>query len=151
VPELDDGLLCTPASIEDLMRPYYAWGRKRKAKGGSMQSFPLMEQSVGIGATIANLLAGQPIQYWGRAGVLTVYGNADAVGLNFSLAINDGQETRMVIPAGSGLGTASTVGKVKTNEDFLGQFAIPAGVQLILSVTNPTAGAVKVSFLFVIT
>jgi len=116
-----------------------------------MQSFPLLEQSVAASTTVANLLAGQPIQYWGRAGVLTVYGNADAVGLLFALSINDGQETKQVVPTGAGLGVASSVGKIKTNEDFIGQFPIPGNVQLILAVTNTTAGAVKASFLFVIT
>jgi hypothetical protein len=116
-----------------------------------MQSFPLMEQSIAASTTVANLLAGQPIQYWGRAGVLTLYGNADAAGVNFALSINDGQETKQIVPTGAGLGVASTVGKVKTNEDFVGQFPIPGNVQLILAVSNTTAGAIKVSFLFVIT
>lgn len=116
-----------------------------------MQSFPLLEQSTAANTTNNNLLSGQPIQYFGRAGILTVYGNADAVGMQFSLAINDGQSTTLLIPAGAGLSVAATTGKVKTNEDFLGQFPIPANVQLILSLTNTTGAAIKSSFLFVIT
>jgi hypothetical protein len=110
-----------------------------------------MEQSVAANATTANLLSGAPIQFVGRAGVLTLYGNADAVGMTHALSINDGQETRQIVPAGAGLGAASTAGKVKTNEDFIGQFPIPAGVQLIHAITNTTGAAVKCSFIYVIT
>lgn len=116
-----------------------------------MQSFPLMAVPVLLGTTISNALAGQPIQYWGKAGVLTIYANADAVGLLWNLNINDGQTNTSVVPQGSGLGAASTVGKIKTNEDFVGQFAIPAGVQLMLPITNPTAGNINANFLFAIT
>lgn len=115
------------------------------------QTFPLMEQSVAANTTSANLLAGAPIQYFGKAGVLTLYGNADAAGQTFALTINDGQTNTQVVPTGSGLSVASTSGAVKLNENFIGQFPIPAGVQLILTVTNTTGAAVKSSFIFVIT
>jgi hypothetical protein len=116
-----------------------------------MQSFALMEQSVAANTTSTTLLNGTPIQFWGKAGVLTIYANADAVGCTYALTVNDGQTNQQVIPTGSGLGAASTSGKIKTNEDFAGQFAIPAGVQLQLTVTNTTGAAVKSNFLFVIT
>jgi hypothetical protein len=116
-----------------------------------MQSFPLLAVSITTGTTNPNILSGQPIQYWGRAGVLTIYGNGDAAGLLWNLNTNDGQTNNSIVPQGSGLGVASTAGKVKTNEDFIGQFAIPAGVQLMLPVTNPTAGDIKANFLFAIT
>lgn len=115
-----------------------------------MQSFPLIGFTLAAATPNPNILQGQPIQYWGKAGVLTVYGNADTGGDNFNLSINDGQSNVNVIPQGSVLGAATTPGKVNTNEDFIGQFPIPAGVQLILPVT-PIAAGDKVNFLFVIT
>jgi predicted cupin superfamily sugar epimerase len=116
-----------------------------------MQSLPLNAVSVAANTTLANVLSGQPIQYMGKAGVLTIYANGSAAGLQWSLAINDGQSNQQVVPNGSTLSPASTAGKIKTNEDFVGQFAIPAGVQLQLSVTNTTGGALTANFLFVIT
>jgi hypothetical protein len=116
-----------------------------------MQTFQINESSIAASTTTANLLSGTPIQFLTKAAVLTVYANADAVGMTFSLSLVDGTSVSQVVPTGSGLSAASTAGKIKTNEDFIGQFAIPAGVQLILAVTNTTAGAIKVNFLFVVT
>ncbi len=115
-----------------------------------MQSYPFSKTYAAGSPQDANALQGSPIQYWGKAGVLTVYGNGNTGGDPFNLSINDGQENRNVIPQGSLLGAASTAGKVKTNEDFIGQFPIPAGVQLILPIT-PIAAGDTVNFLFVIT
>jgi hypothetical protein len=116
-----------------------------------MQSFNLVAPVVKA-TTVANALAGLPIEYWGRAGVLTVYGNADAAGLQASLSFNDGQDIRTVIPPTSALSVATTAGKVATNEDFIGQFPIPGNVRLILSLTN-TDGSNdhNANFLFVVT
>lgn len=116
-----------------------------------MQSWQINELSVGATTTNPNILTGAPIQFFGRAGILTIYGCADAVGMQHALSINDGQTTTLVIPTTSGLGACSTSGLVKTNENFVGQFPIPAGVQLIHSLTNTTAGAVKSNFTYVIT
>jgi hypothetical protein len=82
---------------------------------------------------------------------MTLYGNADAAGQTFALTINDGQTNTQVVPTGSGLSVASTADAVKLNENFIGQYAIPAGIQLILTVTNTTGAAVKANFIFVIT
>jgi hypothetical protein len=116
-----------------------------------MQSFNLVAPVVKA-TTVPNALAGLPIEYFGRAAVLTVYGNADAAGILMSLSYNDGQDVKSVVPATSALGVATTAGKVSTNEDFLGQFALPAGVRLILALTN-TDGANdhNANFLFVVT
>jgi hypothetical protein len=117
-----------------------------------MQSFGINEYSVAAATTDNNVLGntGSP-QYFGRAAVLTVYGNSDAVGMKLALATQDGQGTIQQIPSGSGLGVASTAGKIKTNEDFIGQYPITAGVQLILSLINTTGAAIKSNFLFVVT
>jgi hypothetical protein len=114
------------------------------------QTFPVNELSIGAGATVSALL-GSTIEYQNRASVLTVYGNADAVGLLQTFFMNDGQTTITIIPPGSGISVASTVGAIKANENFLIQYAIPAGEHLVHQITNPTVGAVKVNFLYVIT
>ncbi len=114
------------------------------------QTFPINELSIGIGATV-NVLSGTSIQFQTVASVLTIYGNSDAVGLTHAFFINNGNLTIAIVPPGAGLGVASTVGKIKTNEDFIIQYAIPAGQALVHNVTNPTAGAVKVNFMYVLT
>src|SRR5208283_2185552 len=116
-----------------------------------MQTFMVNAFSVAATTTNPNILQGQPIQYWGKPGVLTLYGNASAAGLSMALSLNDGQQNLQVVPTGSTIGVASTAGKVKTNEDFIGQFAIPSAVQLMLPVTNTTAGPLTVNFIFAIT
>jgi hypothetical protein len=114
------------------------------------QTFPINELSIAVGATV-NILAGSSIQFQTVASVLTIYGNSDAVGLTHAFFLNNGSLTIAIIPPGSGLGVASTVGKIKTNEDFVIQYAIPAGQALVHQVTNPTAGIVKVNFMYVLT
>jgi hypothetical protein len=116
-----------------------------------MQTFSINELSIAANSTTNNALSGAPIQYFGRAGVLTLYGCGDAVGIQHALTINDGQTNTQVVPTTSGLSACSTTGTVKTNEAFVGQYAIPAGVQLIHSITNTTGAAVKVNFIYVIT
>jgi len=102
-------------------------------------------------STITNALAGQSVEFFGsKAGILTLYGNADAVGVQHTLFINNGQDISTVVPPGSSLSVASTVGKVKTNEDFLGQWAIPAGVRLVWGLVNTTAAAIVARGMFVI-
>lgn len=104
------------------------------------------------GATNANILAGQSVEYFGgKAGILTLYGNADALLFTHSLFTNDGQDVKLVVPPGSVLSLAGTVGKIKTNEDFIGQWAIPSQVRLVHSVTNGGAGASNFIFTYVIT
>lgn len=113
-----------------------------------MQSVPI-RAAIGAGATVANALAGNPIEYFGEARKLTIYGNADIAGMSMSLLFNRAGEADVPIPPGSSLGVASTVGKVKTNEDFIGQFPVPAGSRLVLGVTNPGAASNYVFLLIV--
>lgn len=89
--------------------------------------------------------------YFGTASNLTLYANGDASGLTWNMNWDDGQSSIGIVPNGSALGVASTAGKVKTNEDFQIQFAIPAGVKLLLNAQNPTAGAINLNALIVIT
>jgi hypothetical protein len=114
------------------------------------QTFPINELSIPPNAT-ASVLVGSTIEYQNKASVLTYYGAADAIGLQQTFFMNDGQTTITIIPPGSGVGTASTAGKIKTNEDFVIQYAIPAGEHLVHQVTNTTGAAVKFNALYVIT
>jgi len=88
--------------------------------------------------------------YFGAAAKVTFYGGADAVGMQHSLFTDDGQTMVGIIPPGSGLGTLSTSGKVKTNEDFIHQFAIAMGSKLLWNLTNTTGAAIKSNALFMV-
>jgi hypothetical protein len=48
------------------------------------------------------------------------------------------------------LNVASTPGAVKTNENFIGQWAVPAGSRLVHAVTNTTAGALTVNMQYLV-
>jgi hypothetical protein len=61
--------------------------------------------------------------------------------MSAALNVDDGVSGTGLVPSGSTVGIASTPGKIKITEDFIGQFPIDSGSKLLLSVTNPTAGA----------
>jgi len=88
--------------------------------------------------------------YFGRAAKITMYAGADAVGMQHSLFFDNGSDLVGVLPPNSGLSTVSTTGKIKINEDFVHQFAIPDGSKLLWNVTNTTGAAVKVNAQFII-
>jgi hypothetical protein len=91
-------------------------------------------------AVIANVLTGDPTEYWGKAGSLTLYGSCDVAGDTMSLSYYSGGDPgSALIPSGSLIPVASTAGTVKNNENFIGQFAIPAGSRLVLSVAGTAA------------
>jgi hypothetical protein len=98
-----------------------------------------ISQTIAAGATVADVIAAQGINgYFGHAAGLVIYMNGNAIGLLASLTADDGVSAKGLIPAGSSVGVASTAGKIKTQEDFQGQFPVDAGSKLLLSVTNPT-------------
>lgn len=104
------------------------------------------------GATNNNVLAGQSAEYFGsKAGILTLYGNADALLWTHALFTNDGQLVQLVVPPGSVLSLASTIGKIRANEDFIGQWAIPSQVRLVHSVTNGGVAASNFIMMYVVT
>ena len=108
--------------------------------------------ALGAGATTSNILAGQSVEYFGsKPGILTLYGNADALLFTHSLFRNDGQDVQLVVPPGSVLSLASNPGKIRTNEDFIGQWAVPSQIRLVHSVTNGGAAASNFTFMYVIT
>jgi hypothetical protein len=100
-------------------------------------------------ATVPNVLTGTAVEYVGHAAVLTVYASGDASGDTFALSGFSGDAPGMaVVPSGTPVQVASTAGAVKTNENFLGQFAIPASTRLVLAVV--TSGAHTGRFLIAI-
>jgi hypothetical protein len=100
----------------------------------------IVPYSSAAAATIPNALTGTAVEYVGHAAVLTVYASGDAIGDTFSLSGFSGDAPGMaVIPAGTPVQVASTAGAVKTNENFLGQFAIPANTRLVLAVVTSAA------------
>ena len=114
------------------------------------QTYPVNEFPIAAGA-IGLPILGSTIEYQNQAAVLTIYDNGDAVGLQQTFFMNNGQTTITIIPPGSGVGIASTVGKIKTNEDFVIQYAIPAGEHLIHQVLNTTVAPVNFNALYVVT
>lgn len=116
-----------------------------------MRSFQV-RVSIGIGATVNDLITAAGINaYFGGAANITFYANADAPGLTHRVSHDDGQNESTVIPSGAFVGAASTPGKVKTNEDFVVQFAVPGGAKLLVSASNPTGAAVNYNALVVVT
>lgn len=89
--------------------------------------------------------------YFGQAANITFYSNGAAAGLTEDMNADDGQIAEIKIPTGSAVGVASTVGKIKTNEDFVTQFPIASGFKLLWNLQNPTAAAIVAQGLFVIT
>src|SRR5216683_1569234 len=79
---------------------------------------------------------------FGKAANISFFVAAQAFGLTHSLFYDDGVTSVAIIPPGSGIGLESTLGKIKTNEDFVAQAAIPANSKLIWNVANGTAAAI---------
>lgn len=80
------------------------------------------------------------------AAKVTVFINADAVGLTQTLKSDDGSSSEELIPSGSGISAASTAGKIKTNEDYVGVYAVRPS-KLLWNIVNTTAGAIKLNAL----
>jgi hypothetical protein len=98
--------------------------------------------AVGAAGALPNALAGLALEYWGRAGALGLYGNTTIALGTHSLTLYSGADPgAAVIPAGSGVQVGSTPGAVKVNEDYIGQFPIPAGSRLVHALSNPGAAA----------
>ena len=98
-------------------------------------------------ASIANILAGTSIEYISEACTLTVYGTCDTAGDTWGLlGYRGAQPGESYVPTGSLVPPASTAGAIKTNENFLGQFAIPGGTRLVLPVAGTAAHVGRFQF-----
>lgn len=98
-------------------------------------------------ATIPNLLAGTPVEYLGGAAVLTMYASCDVAGDTFQLNAFQGNKPGEALVPLSPLPVASTAGAVKNNENFVGQFAVPANSRLVLTVNGTAAHVGRFQFL----
>lgn len=111
-----------------------------------------IRQSIAAGATVADVISAQGINaVFGKAAGITIYWNCDtAATMTASMSTDDGTTAVGLVPAGSTVSQASTAGKIKTSEDFIGQFPVDAGSKLLLAVTNPTGGALEFNALVVV-
>jgi hypothetical protein len=116
-----------------------------------MRSFNV-RQSIPLTSTVADVIQAQGINaIFGQAAGITVYWNCDTAATMFAaLTVDDGTTARGLVPSGSTVSQASTVGKIKTSEDFIGQFPVDAGSKLLMAVTNPTAGNLLFNALVVV-
>src|SRR5262245_11452464 len=83
-------------------------------------------------ATIANILSGTSVEYLGHATKLTIYGSGDAAGDTTSLTGFTGSEAGSQYIPSSPVQVASTVGSVKTNENFITMIAVPGNTRLVM-------------------
>lgn len=110
-----------------------------------------IRQTIPIGGTVEVINAQGINGFFGKAAGVTVYWNCDtAATMTGSLAADDGTGAVGLVPAGSAIPAASTAGKIKANEDFVGQFPIDAGSKLLMLISNPTAGALIFNALVVV-
>lgn len=114
-----------------------------------MQTFSTIGAVIPASGVIVNNLQGQPPEFFGEAATLTLYGNASAATSTHTLFGNRGSTSQVFVPPGTSLGVPSTASKVKTNEDFIGQYAIPAGTRLVHQISGVAAGTVN--FIYVVT
>lgn len=98
-------------------------------------------------ATIPNLLAGTSVEYLGEAAVLTVYASCDVAGDTFAFNAFRGNKPGEALVPLSPIPVASTAGTVKTNENFIGQFAVPANSRLVLTINGTAAHVGRFQFL----
>jgi hypothetical protein len=99
-------------------------------------------------ATIPNVLAGTPVEYIGKATTLTIYGSGDAAGDVWSLSAFSGDAPGSAIVPASPVPVASTAGSVKTNENFIGMYPVPANSRLVLAVITSAAHTGRFLFVF---
>lgn len=96
----------------------------------------MLPYTIPAGGVIANLLANTTDEFFGGAAVLTLYGSADAAGDTFGLTSFGTPEPQKLAVEPSPIMVASAAGQLRTNENFIGQYAIRAGHRLQLQVTG---------------
>jgi hypothetical protein len=115
---------------------------RRWEEEGMARTIPINRLSIPIAGLNDAFTAAGFNMIFGKAANVTLFVAAQAFGLTHSLFYDDGSISIAVIPPSSGIGLESTLGKVKTNEDFVTQFAIPANTKLIWNIANGTAAAI---------
>lgn len=103
-------------------------------------------------ATTANVLAGQGIEYIGKASAIDLYGAAFLAGANdqMSLTYTVGGDSRVIVPAGTGL-NVNAAGPQNVNDNMFTDYPVPAGSHLVLALTSDaTAGTHTGRFMFIV-
>lgn len=116
-----------------------------------MRSYNIRQQ-IAANTIVPDVIAAQGINaVFAKAAGITVYWNCDtAATMTAALTTDDGVSSVGLVPPGSTVAVASTAGKIKNTEDYIGQFPVDAGSKLLMAVTNPTAGALDFNALVVI-
>ena len=110
-----------------------------------------VKQAIGAGLTVEVIAAQGQNGFFGSAAAITVYQNSDTANtMTASMIADNGVTGKVLVPAGSAVQSASTAGKIKANEDFVGQYGVDAGSKLSWLVTNPTAGSLQFNGLLVV-
>ncbi len=92
--------------------------------------------------TTANILSGQGVEYIGKASLIDLYGSAFLAAANdtMSLAYTVGGDSKVMVPAGSGL-NVNAAGPQVLNDALFSDYPVPAGAHLVLALTSDaTAG-----------
>lgn len=90
----------------------------------------------------ANVLAGQGIEYIGKASIIELFGCSKLAAATDTIAMSYtvGGDSRVMIPAGSAL-NLNAAGPQSLNDKLLDAYPLPAGSHLVLAVTSDaTAG-----------
>ena len=98
--------------------------------------------SLAASAINNNVLASQGVEYIGKASLIDVFGAAFLAAANDQTAMTytQGGDSRVMIPAGSGL-NVNVAGPQVAFDGLLSEYPVPAGAHLVLSVTaDATAG-----------
>lgn len=96
--------------------------------------------TIPAGGVLANALAGLGVEFLGKASHVRLFGVADTAGDSISFTRTTGGESQVLVPAGSTLNGAAAAGQgPKMNEDYIGEWPVPAGSHLVLSVVGTAA------------
>lgn len=106
----------------------------------------LVAYTIPAAGTIANLLTGLPMEYFGGAAKLTVYGAQDTGGDTAELKRFTGSEAGQIDIDTSTLAVAGAAGQLSTSDHFLAQLAIPGGSRLVLTIVGTAAHVGRLLF-----
>lgn len=103
--------------------------------------------TAGASGAIANVVAGSPVEYITRASNLKIFATADVAGDTFGLNIVMGGDARVLVPSGTTINLASATGAgPKLDEDFYGEWSVPAGAHVILALTAASTHTGRFAF-----
>lgn len=96
--------------------------------------------TIPAGGVLNNALQGLSVEFVGKASVVRLFGVADVAGDTMSLTRTTGGDSQVLVDAGSPLNGAAAAGQgPKLDEDFIGEWPVPAGSHLVLGVVGTAA------------